>query len=293
MNRHDSDPDTGFVISREQMEKDLRLMKEHNINAIRTSHYPNAPQYYHLYDRYGFYIIGEADNESHGADFAFRKDQTPDPFRQEWNRLISDNPVFTEATVDRMKRCVERDKNRPSVVIWSMGNECAFGCTFEEAARWVKANDRTRLLHYESARYVPQNKKYDRSLLDLYSRMYPPIADIHAYFKEGHPKPFLMCEYCHAMGNGPGDLEDYFKVIHQYDGACGGFVWEWCDHAVDAGKDQHGRTKIFTAATAVEFPHDWNFVWTDLFLRPGTAYGPAGIQECVPSREDCFGKPSG
>jgi len=259
VNRHDSDPDTGFVISREQMEKDLRLMKEHNINAIRTSHYPNAPQYYHLYDRYGFYIIGEADNESHGADFAFRKDQTPDPFRQEWNRLISDNPVFTEATVDRMKRCVERDKNRPSVVIWSMGNECAFGCTFEEAARWVKANDRTRLLHYESARYVPQNKKYDRSLLDLYSRMYPPIADIHAYFKEGHPKPFLMCEYCHAMGNGPGDLEDYFKVIHQYDGACGGFVWEWCDHAVDAGKDQHGRTKYLYGGDSGEFPHDGNF----------------------------------
>lgn len=259
VNRHDSDPHTGFVISPEQMERDLQLMKEHNVNAIRTSHYPNSPQYYHLYDEYGFYVIDEADNESHGTDKRYKKVDDWRTHVEDWGRLIADNPDFIEATVDRTRRCVERDKNRPSVVIWSMGNECAYGCTFEAALRWTKEFDDTRLLHYESARYISKDRKYDRAILDLYSRMYPSMEEIHEYFQKKHKNPYLMCEYAHAMGNGPGDLEDYFQIIHQYPGMCGGFVWEWCDHAVEAGTDSHGRTKFLYGGDSGEFPHDGNF----------------------------------
>ncbi|RKI41824.1 DUF4981 domain-containing protein [bacterium D16-51] len=256
-NRHDSDPVTGFSISCQQIKKDLVLMKEHNINAIRTSHYPNAPYFYQLYDRLGFYVIDEADNESHGTAEIYRK--KPDEGLKHWNELIADNAAFIDATVDRVQRCVERDKNRPCVLIWSMGNECAYGCTFEEALKWTKEFDPGRLTHYESARYRSAQKKYDYSNLDMYSRMYPSIDEIHDYFKKDGTKPFVLCEYCHAMGNGPGDLEDYFQAIHQYDGACGGFVWEWSDHAVDLGKTEKGIKKYAYGGFHKEYPHDANF----------------------------------
>ena len=258
VNRHDSDPFTGFVISREQIECDLRLMKEHNVNAIRTSHYPNAPMFYHLYDQYGFYVIDEADNESHGTDQRFKKVNDWASHMNTWNQRIADNPDFIPATLDRTKRCVVRDKNRPSVLIWSLGNECAYGCTFEESGRWVKSYDFTRLLHYEGARYVPESKHYDRSMLDFYSRMYPDFAEIHRYFEGRHKNPYLMCEYCHAMGNGPGDLEDYFQVIHQYPGMCGGFIWEWCDHAV-VRYDEQGKPQFLYGGDSGEAFHDGNF----------------------------------
>ncbi len=258
-NRHDSDPVTGFAISREQIMTDLRVMKEHNINAIRTSHYPNAPAFYQLYDRLGFYVIDEADNESHGTADIYLEDSDWENRRKIWNIAIADNPDYTQATVDRTRRCVERDKNRPSVVIWSMGNECAYGCTFEEALKWTKEFDSTRLTHFESARYVPDKRKYDYSNIDLYSRMYPALPEIHDYFKEDGTKPYVMCEFCHAMGNGPGDLEDYFKVIHQYEGACGGFIWEWCDHAIDLGKTISGKKVYAYGGDHEEYPHDGNF----------------------------------
>lgn len=258
-NRHDSDPVTGFAISTEQIMKDLQVMKEHNINAIRTSHYPNAPHFYLLYDLLGFYIVDEADDESHGTADAYHPDATWESRCKHWNEMIADNPVYTEATLDRTKRCVERDKNRPSVVIWSMGNECAYGCTFEESLRWTKTFDATRLTHYEAARYVSGNRKYDYSNLDTYSRMYPSIEEIHDYFKEDGTKPFIMCEYCHAMGNGPGDLEDYFQVVQSYDGACGGFIWEWCDHAVETGKTITGKKMYAYGGDHEEYPHDGNF----------------------------------
>lgn len=287
VNRHDSDPDTGFCISREQIERDLILMKEHNINAIRTSHYPNSPQYYHLFDEMGFYIIDEADNESHGTDKVFKKVDDWDTHVKQWNRAIADNPAFEEAILDRVRRCVERDKNRPSVVIWSMGNESAYGCNFEKALSWTRKRDNTRLLHYEGARYVPDPEKYDFSNLDLYSRMYPDFEEIHAYFdKEGSKLPFLMCEYCHAMGNGPGDLEDYFQIIHRYKGMCGGFVWEWCDHAVRRKAPEAG---FLYGGDSGEFPHDGNFcvdglVSPDRKVHPGllefkNVYRPARIEK--------------
>lgn len=288
VNRHDSDPDTGFAITRNQMEKDLRLMKEHNVNAVRTSHYPNSPQYYHLFDEMGFYVMDEADNESHGTDKIFKKIDDWDTHVKQWNKWIADNPLFTEAVLDRTKRCVERDKNHASVVIWSMGNECAYGCTFEAALAWTKERDRTRLCHYEGARYVPDTKKYDFSNMDFYSRMYPEFQEIRQYFEEPEKRifsqnlPFLMCEYCHAMGNGPGDLEDYFQLIQQYDGMCGGFIWEWCDHAI---RTEQG---FLYGGDHGELFHDGNFcvdglVSPDRIPHPGlrefkNVYRPARIQ---------------
>ena len=258
-NRHDSDPVTGFAISLDQIKKDLTLMKEHNMNAIRTSHYPNAPHFYQLYDRLGFFIIDEADNESHGTSDIYDTDPSWESRSKRWNEIIADNSLYTESTVDRTQRCVERDKNRPSVVIWSMGNECAYGCTFEEALRWTKKFDSTRLTHYESSRYVSDKRKYDYSVIDLQSRMYPSLDEIRDYFKEDGTKPFVMCEYCHSMGNGPGDLEDYFEVIQSYDGACGAFMWEWCDHAIVLGKTIKGKKVYAYGGDHNEYPHDGNF----------------------------------
>ena len=259
-NRHDSDPVTGFTISVEQLKKDLILMKQHNINGIRTSHYPNAPWAYLLYDRLGFYVIDEADNESHGPNgIYFKPGKTWFENAANWGDAIADNPIYTESTVDRTQRCVERDKNRPSVVIWSMGNECGYGCTFEEALRWTKAFDPTRLTHLESARYVRDTHDFDYSNLDTYSRMYPSVDEMRQYMEEDGRKPLLLCEYCHAMGNGPGDLEDYFKVIHEYDCACGGFIWEWCDHAIDMGKAINGKKVYAYGGDHGEYPHDDNF----------------------------------
>jgi beta-galactosidase len=259
VNRHDSDPVTGFVISLEQMKRDLRLMKEHNVNAIRTSHYPDGPQFYQLCDEYGFYVIDEADNESHGTNSIYMEDRSIEAVHGRWNRAIADNPEFTQATVDRTQLLVQRDKNRPSVVIWSMGNECAYGCTFEAALAWTKAFDPSRLTHYESARYRDYGKTYDFSNLDLYSRMYPKLEDIHEYIGRNAGKPFILCEYSHAMGNGPGDLEDYFQVFDQYDQVCGGFVWEWCDHAIYQGRTLDGKPMYLYGGDHGEYPHDGNF----------------------------------
>lgn len=259
VNRHDSDPVTGFTINLSQIKRDLRLMKEHNVNAIRTSHYPNAPQFYQLCDEYGFYVIDEADNESHGTGYIYMEDRSTEVWRDRWNRAIADNPEFTEATVDRAKLLVTRDKNRPCVVIWSMGNECAYGCTFEAALSWTKSYDKTRLTHYEGARYRAVNKTYDFSSLDLYSRMYPSLEEIHEYISRDTKKPFILCEYSHAMGNGPGDLEDYFGVFEQYDQVCGGFVWEWCDHAIYQGRTIDGKPMYLYGGDHGEYPHDGNF----------------------------------
>ncbi len=264
-NRHDSDPVTGFAISLRQMHRDLSLMKEHNVNCIRTSHYPNAPQFYQLCDQYGFYVLDEADHESHGTDQGYG---------QKWGEesaWLSDNPDYLEAILDRTRKCVMRDKNRPCVFGWSMGNEAAFGLCFEEALRWTKSYDDTRIVHYEGAWHVPEGRICDYSNIDLYSRMYPGLQEIHNYFANpdsGDPahkydvaakRPLFLCEYSHAMGNGPGNLEDYFKAMQRYDGYMGGMVWEWCDHAVYKGCDERGRKKYYYGGDHGEFPHDGNF----------------------------------
>ncbi len=259
VNRHDSDPVTGFTISQEQMMKDLTLMKQHNFNAIRTSHYPNAPVFYQLCDKYGFLVIDEADIESHGPSEIYYKDNSDANKFEHWNEPIADNPMWEASILDRVQLLVERDKNRPCVVIWSMGNESAYGCNFEKALRWTKEYDASRLTHYESALHRKRGVSYDFSCLDLYSRMYPSFEEIQEYLEKKPDKPFILCEYCHAMGNGPGDLEDYFKVFHNNDLMCGGFVWEWCDHAIAHGKTKEGKTIYYYGGDHGETIHDGNF----------------------------------
>ena len=259
VNRHDSDPVTGFAISLEQMKRDLLLMKQHNVNAIRTSHYPNAPVFYQLCDQYGFYVIDESDNESHGTNELMQKNHDWESYMEIWSKPIADNPEFLDAILDRTQRLVHRDKNRPCVVIWSMGNEGGFGCNFEAALRWTKETDPSRLTHYEAARYVPKARKSDYSNLDLYSRMYPSDFEMNEYLNSNPDKPLILCEYAHAMGNGPGDLEDYFRMFDKHDIMCGGFVWEWCDHAIYKGDAENGKPIYFYGGDHGEDQHDGNF----------------------------------
>ncbi len=261
VNRHDSDPVTGYTISREQALLDLALMKRHNVNAIRTSHYPNAPWFLQMCSEYGFYVIGEADMESHGM--AMRTGN----HSNENYADAADDPQFGEAILDRMQRSVIRDKNNAAVVIWSLGNESGWGENFEAAGRWAKEYDPSRLLHYENFLTYHKARKPDFSMLDLYSRMYASLDQVRDYFAgkdldENLPEkklPFIQCEYIHAMGNGPGDAEDYQQLIMEYDGFCGGFVWEWCDHAVYGGTTPDNRPIYRYGGDFGEFPHDGNF----------------------------------
>jgi len=254
VNRHDSDPVLGPAVGMAEMLRDLRLMKQHNINAIRTSHYPNAPEFLRLCDRYGFYVIAEADLETHGVV------TTEGGYDEKLYNLIANDPRYADVILDRVQRSVIRDKNRPCAMIWSMGNESGHGCCLDRALAWTKRYDPSRLTHYERASFPPEGQEINRTDLDLYSRMYPSIEAIDAYFAEGKiGKPYVLCEYSHAMGNGPGDLEDYFQCFHRHPGHCGGFVWEWCDHAIDRGAAPDGRRKYAYGGDSGEYPHDNNF----------------------------------
>ncbi len=252
VNRHDSDPYTGATVLKEQALVDLRLMKEHNINAIRTSHYPNSPWFMELCDEYGFYMIGESDIESHGCSQV-----VIDGVRQ--NDLLAKDPRYENEILDRVQRNVIRDKNRTSIIFWSLGNESAYGINFLKAGQWVKTYDPDRLLHYESGTWE-KNVTEDISILDVVSRMYASTEWVKEYCEdENNKKPFIQCEFCHAMGNGPGDLEENIQQIYAYDNYCGGFVWEWCDHAVYTGKAENGKDKFLYGGDFGEFPHDGNF----------------------------------
>lgn len=259
VNRHDSDPVTGFTVDVAKIKKDLTLMKEHNFNAIRSSHYPNAPYFYQMCDRYGFLVCDEADIEAHGPFMLYRKEDTDYNRFKKWNEKIADDPAWEQAILDRVKRMVARDKNRFCIIFWSMGNESAYGCNFEKALAWTKKYDPSRITQYESARYRNYDVTYDYSNLDLYSRMYPALSEIEEYLEKDGSKPFLLVEYCHSMGNGPGDLEDYFQIIQKDARMCGGFVWEWCDHAIAHGLAENGKTKYYYGGDHGETIHDGNF----------------------------------
>ena len=270
-NRHDSDPVTGYTISKEQAIRDLTLMKQFNFNAIRTSHYPNAPWFTELCDRYGFYVIAESDIEMHGYLSTYHSD------RENTLGLLDEGGVFTEAVLDRVQRNVIRDKNHPCVLIWSLGNEAGFGYAYQNAGRWTKEYDPTRLTHYESSTWDHSNR-FDKSMLDLYSRMYATTEEVDSYFaEEGPKKPFIQCEFVHAMGNGPGDIEDYYQQIMKYDGFCGGFVWEWCDHAVNQGIAENGKTMYGYGGDFGEYPHDGNFCMDGLVYPDRTPH--TGVYE--------------
>ena len=295
VNRHDSDPVTGFTISLEQLTTDLTLMKQHNFNAIRSSHYPNAPFFYEMCDKYGFMVIDEADIEAHGPFMIYRKEDTDYNRFKRWNEMIADDPAWEEAIVDRVKLMVERDKNRFCIVMWSMGNESAYGCNFEKALEWTKNFDPDRITQYESARYRNYDETYDYSNLDVYSRMYPALSEIQEYLDKDGSKPFLLVEYCHSMGNGPGDFEDYFQMIQDNDKMCGGFVWEWCDHAIAHGTAENGKTIYAYGGDHGEEIHDGNFCMDGLVYPDRTVH--TGLLEYKnvyrPARVVSYNKESG
>ncbi|MBR5401968.1 MAG: hypothetical protein IK102_09170 [Treponema sp.] len=256
VNRHDSYPDTGYVSTTAQIENDLKLMKQHNINAIRTSHYPNTPLFYKLCDRYGFYVISETDLEMHGSV------TVNNTAHWDWSdysgiALAASNSLFYKGILDRQKSNIIRNFNRPSIVIWSLGNESGNGKNLTTVAQWIKSVDNTRLVHYES---VHNQGDTTDAPYDLVSRMYPSVESWKEMSENKKEKrSFLLCEYCHAMGNGPGDLEDYHKVFHSSSRFCGGFIWEWCDHSVILGKAKDGTVKYGYGGDWGEKHNDGNF----------------------------------
>ncbi|MBR2591725.1 MAG: DUF4981 domain-containing protein, partial [Oscillospiraceae bacterium] len=259
VNRHESDPITGEVQSRSRIEQDLYMIKKYNFNAVRASHYPNVPYFYQICDELGYYVIDEADNESHGTGpLSYNEDDYNERMRLAHVR-IADNPDFIEPTLDRVRSMVLVNRNRPRILVWSMGNECGYGCTFEESLKWTKTVDPTRLTTYESAYYAAFDREYDMSNIDLYGRMYPPFSDVTDYLADDPEKPLLLVEYCHSMGNGPGDFKEYRDLIEKYPRLCGGFVWEWCDHAIYKGVAENGKAMYWYGGDHGELQHDENF----------------------------------
>jgi beta-galactosidase len=254
VNRHDSHPELGHVTPLEHIEKDLLAMKKHNVNAIRTSHYPNAPLFLERCNELGFYVMDEADLETHGAG-----NMITDGARN--ISYFSTSKEFTKAYVDRMERMVERDKNQPCVICWSLGNESGYGQNHREMAAFAKKRDASRPIHYEGAFSPNDGNKSDTDTecLDMVSRMYPPVAWVEEYLKNPEEKrPLVLCEYSHAMGNGPGDLEAYWTHMYQEPKSMGGFVWEWTDHSVTQYTE--GGVKYYTyGGDFNEYPHDGEF----------------------------------
>ena len=255
VNMHESSCDTGAYTPREHILRDVTIMKRHNINAVRTSHYPQPPYFYELCEELGIYVLDEADQETHGVVTLFGGYDGGEPYNR-----IADDPAFEGAVLDRVRRMVLRDKNFPCVVIYSMGNESGHGVNFEKALAWTKRYDPSRLTHYERASFPPAGMEINRTDLDTYSRMYPSIEEIRRYFREHTVcKPYILCEYSHAMGNGPGDLEAYFQEFEREPRMCGGFIWEWCDHAPCVGVNAAGRKMYRYGGDFGETLHDGNF----------------------------------
>lgn len=255
VNRHDSYPDTGCYASESQMRTDLELMKRHNINAVRTSHYPDSPLFYKLCDEYGLYVIDEADMESHGCVEVYND--------LKWSKgydgiaLLASDKRFEKAITDRAESLVMRDINRPCVVMWSLGNESGWGTNMLAAGKLVKLLDDTRLLHYESTHHLDDTPA---DILDLVSQMYTSPDDMRKFLlDENEKRPFILCEYCHAMGNGPGDLEDYHNAFYSNERFCGGFVWEWSDHTCIIGYTADGKPKYGYGGDFGEKHDDGNF----------------------------------
>jgi len=218
VNRHEHDEFTGHTIPHELMKKDIELMKQFNINAVRTSHYPDDPYWYQLCDEYGIYLVDEANIESHGMGYH------PD-------RTLGNKPQWENAHLDRAERMLERDKNHASVIIWSMGNEAGDGVNFDTISAWLHHRDPSRPVHYERA--------LKRPTVDIYSPMYPGIEYIEYYAKTEPYRPLIMCEYAHSMGNSTGNLQDYWDVIEKYPSLQGGFIWDWVDQGL-AKYDENG-----------------------------------------------------
>ncbi|MGC9471730.1 MAG: glycoside hydrolase family 2 TIM barrel-domain containing protein [Bacteroidales bacterium] len=254
VNRHEHDEFTGHVVSREMMLKDIMLFKQNNINTVRTSHYPNDPYWYSLCDEYGIYVIDEANIESHGIGYH------PD-------RTLANKPEWELAHLERIRRMVERDKNHPSVIIWSMGNEAGNGVNFQAGYNWIKERDPSRLIHYERA-----GMEWNT---DIYCPMYPPIERIEKYAQEHSDRPLIMCEYAHAMGNSTGNFQEYWDVIEKYPVLQGGSIWDWVDQGLARYTDDGRKFWAYGGDWGPEdVPSDNNFcinglVSPDRSIHPG------------------------
>lgn len=237
VNRHEHDPDTGHYVSLELMVKDIKLMKRFNINTVRTSHYANDPKWYDLCDRYGIYLIDEANIESHGIGYSPEK-------------TLANKPEWRKAHVDRIIRMVERDKNHPSVIVWSMGNEAGDGTNFEAASEWIHARDPSRPVHYERAGQRPHT--------DIVCPMYSRIENIVKYAKKKQNRPLILCEYAHAMGNAVGNLKEYWDAIEEYKHLQGGSIWDWVDQGLRI-KTEEGKEYWAYGGDFGDDPNDGNF----------------------------------
>ena len=242
VNRHEHDPKTGHYVSKESMIQDIKLMKQFNLNAVRTSHYPDTPLWYDLCDEYGIYLIDEANIESHGM--GYRPDTT-----------LGNNPEWKDAHLDRIIRMVERDKNHPSVIIWSMGNEAGDGVNFEACSVWIHERDSQRPVHYERAQR--------RAHVDIVSPMYMRIEGLVKYASQPQDRPLILCEYAHAMGNSVGNLQDYWDVIEREPQLQGGFIWDWVDQAL-ARTTSDGRTFFAYGGDFGDNFNDGNFLCNGL-----------------------------
>ena len=248
VNRHDFNPKTGATVTLKNIVTDLKLMKSLNVNAVRTSHYPNMPEFYQLCDVIGLYVMDEADVEMHGAA---TRDGGYDLTL--WGEYAEDE-FFSDGIEDRHRALVERDKNRPCVIIWSLGNESSFGKAFFKGAKYIRSRDKSRPVHYEGLQNASK-KYYYTKLVDMVSMMYPSVETIQKDVLNNpkETRPFVLCEYTHAMGNTCGDIADYWKLIYANEQCMGGFVWEWADHGIYTKKGylyggDHG-----------EMEHDGNF----------------------------------
>ncbi|TQV89219.1 glycoside hydrolase family 2 TIM barrel-domain containing protein [Aliikangiella coralliicola] len=239
VDRHETSPHKGHVVSRESMELDIRLMKQHNINAVRSSHYPNDPYWYDLTDKYGLYVIDEANIESHPLAI--------DPKTQLGNEMS-----WLPAHLDRTRRMFERDKNHPSIIIWSLGNEAGEGKVFETTYRWLKEQDPSRPVQYEPAGL--------EQYTDIFAPMYPSIEKLEAYAKSNPSRPGIMIEYAHAMGNSVGNLKDYWEVINRYDVLQGGFIWDWVDQSLEYVNENGVKYWAYGKDFHAELPTDGNFL---------------------------------
>lgn len=250
VNRH-SMTTRGYVEEERDLRRDLAMIRRMNANAIRTSHYPPHPVLPRLCDEYGIYLILEADLECHGttAQCNFRG----------WEKYVNElaeDARFRDQFVGRALCAFERDKNRTSVLIWSLGNESGWGANLAASAAALKARADGRLIHYEGAWSNADERYHDGGILDLESRMYPPVAWLESYAPAAK-RPLVLCEYTHAMGNSCGDIADYWKVIRREPALCGAFVWEWCSHSVIRGRGKH--RKVLYGGDFGEYPHDGNF----------------------------------
>ena len=253
VNRHEHDEYTGHVISYESMLQDIRLFKENNINTVRTSHYPNDPVWYRLCDQYGIYVIDEANIESHGMGYG--------------EKSLAKDPEWMEAHLDRIRSVVERDKNHPSVIIWSMGNEAGDGVNFEAGYKWIHERDSSRPVHYERAGRGPNT--------DIYCPMYAGIEHLKNYASEVQDRPLILCEYAHAMGNSTGNLQDYWDVIEAYDVLQGGSIWDWVDQGLVKKNDKGKEFWAFGGDYGPEgIPSDNNFCINGL-VNPDRSPHPA------------------